>query len=135
MVYALVRYDIPPLLHAAPTQPLCHWHLLLPHAPHHSIDAYALASHSGLEEPAVVTSEHLLVYDASRASDELVAKTVPGPTHFCRPLCMHHQNWLSALKSIALQPPAGQHPPTPVCGEGAPTRARVGEAWAFAVAG
>ncbi|KAI1791332.1 hypothetical protein LXA43DRAFT_1141822, partial [Ganoderma leucocontextum] len=125
---ALIKYGIPPRLHAFPSQPL--YHLLLLHAPHRPIDAYAVAGRHGLEDAAVVISGHLLVYDTSLLSDALVAKM--GPVYFCRLLCLH-RNRLSALKNIVLRPLA-QHSPMPACAESAPARAQLARAWAFAVA-
>ncbi|PIL33908.1 hypothetical protein GSI_03614 [Ganoderma sinense ZZ0214-1] len=127
---ALIKYGILPRLHAVPGKPL--YELLLFHAPHHPIAAYALAAHYGLEDAAVAISEHLLAYDVSRLSDALVVQM--GPVYFRRLLVMH-QARLSALKGIVLRPP-GQHPPMPTCGGGGPAAgaSELGEAWAFAVA-
>ena len=125
---ALIKYGISPPQSACPDQPL--YQLLLLHAPHRPIDAYALAGQHGLEDAAVAISAHLLAYDSSQLSDALVSKM--GPVYLRRLLCLH-QNRLSALKTIVLRPPEG-HPPTPTCGEEAPERAELAEAWAFAVA-
>ena len=124
---ALVKYGISPPQSACPGQLL--YQLLLLHAPHRAIDLYALAGHHGLEDAAVAISGHL-TYDISRFSDALVAKM--GPVYFRRLLCLH-QDRVPSLKSIVFRPLA-EHPPTPTCGEDAPERAELAEAWAFAVA-
>ncbi|KAM5543299.1 hypothetical protein V8D89_003173 [Ganoderma adspersum] len=125
---ALVKYGIHPRLHAFPSQPL--YHLLLLHAPLRPIDAYAVAGRHGLEDVAVGISGHLLVYDTSLVTDALATKM--GAVYFYRLVCLH-QRRLSTLKSIVLRPPA-QHSPMPACGERAPARARMAQAWAFAIA-
>ncbi|KAM5543238.1 hypothetical protein V8D89_003112 [Ganoderma adspersum] len=116
---ALVKYGVTPHLYASSPQPL--YRLLLLHAPHNAIEAYALAGRHSLEAVAVAISAHLLAYDLSLITVELSIKM--GAVYLRRLVDLHCDR-TKALKSIVMRPPGG-HPPT---------LARLMNAWAFAVA-
>ena len=123
---ALVKYGVAVRLFATPTGPL--YPLLLSHAPHHPIDAYAVAGKYGFEDAAVAISAHLLAYDLFLISDELSIKM--GPVYLRRLIDLH-SNRATALKGIVLRPPEA-HPPTATCG-GA-MQGWLTQAWVFAAA-
>ena len=107
----MTKYGIPIEPHAAPHQQM--YQLLLSHAPYHPIETYALAASHGLEDVAVVASGHLLSYDMTRLTDELVTKM--GAIYLKR-LVLLHQERMTALRHILLQAPRN-HSPTPGCGD------------------
>ncbi|KAI1791330.1 hypothetical protein LXA43DRAFT_436990 [Ganoderma leucocontextum] len=126
VLVALVKYGLAPHFYAVPSRPI--YPLLLLHAPHQPIDAYALAGKYSLEDAAVTISGHLLAFDLWRITDELSIKM--GPVYLRRLVDLHRDR-ANALKSIALRPPSN-HPPTLMCGE--MSQARLINAWAFAAA-
>ncbi|KAM5543298.1 hypothetical protein V8D89_003172 [Ganoderma adspersum] len=123
---ALVKYGVIPSRYASPSEPL--YRLLLLHAPHHPIEAYALAGRHSLEDAAVAISAHLLTYDLSLITNELSIKM--GALYLRRLIDLHF-NRTKALKHIVMRPP-GSHPPTSVCSQ--MSQARLTNAWVFAVA-
>ncbi|RDX50103.1 hypothetical protein OH76DRAFT_1482592 [Lentinus brumalis] len=106
---AMIKYGIPIEPHAAPYQQL--YQLLLSNAPYHPIETFALAASHGLEDIAVIASGHLLSFDMSRLTDELVTKI--GPVYLKR-LILLHQDRMTALRHILLQAPR-THSPMPGC--------------------
>ncbi|KAM5543300.1 hypothetical protein V8D89_003174 [Ganoderma adspersum] len=123
---ALVKYGVTLTRYASPSEPL--YRLLLLHAPHHPIEAYALAGRHSLEDAAVAISAHLLAYDLSLITDELSIKM--GALYLRRLVDLHGDR-TKALKNIIMRPPVG-HPPTLMCSQ--MSQARLTNAWAFAVA-
>ncbi|TBU41690.1 hypothetical protein BD309DRAFT_254487 [Dichomitus squalens] len=123
---AMKKYGVSIAAHATPQYPL--YHLILSHAPHRPVETYALAGHYGLEDLAITISSHLLSYDTSRLTDDIVTKM--GPVYLKR-LFLLHQSRLHALRDILLQPPAS-HPATPGCADD--ERAKLTRAWALATA-
>ncbi|KAI0324762.1 hypothetical protein GY45DRAFT_333114 [Cubamyces sp. BRFM 1775] len=123
---ALVKYGVPVAQLAAPTYPL--HELLRSYAPHYPIETYALVAHHELEDLARAVSAHLLAYDISRVTDELVIKM--GPVYFSR-LVKLQRSRMDALRDIILKPPA-MHPVTPACSE--ELQRELSRAWAFASA-
>ena len=121
---ALVKYGVAVRLFATPTGPL--YPLLLSHAPHHPIDAYAVAGKYGFEDAAVAISAHLLAYDLFLISDELSIKM--GPVYLRRLIDLH-SNRSTALKDIVLRPPEAHLATAACCGE---TQGRLTQAWVFA---
>ncbi|RPD63844.1 hypothetical protein L227DRAFT_572281 [Lentinus tigrinus ALCF2SS1-6] len=102
---AMVKYGIPIEPYAAPQHQL--YQLLLSHAPYHPIETYALAASHGLEEVAVVTSGHLLSFNMTQLTDELVTKM--GAIYLKR-LVLLHQQRMTALRHILLQAPRTHSP-------------------------
>ena len=127
-INALFKYGVDARALATPHSP--HFQLVLTHAPHAPIEAYALAGQFRMETLAVAVSAHLLAYDTSRISDALAAQM--GPLYLKR-LLDFHQARLAALKDIVLSPPKG-HPPTARCGDSG-RRSALAQAWAYAAAG
>ncbi|RPD78303.1 hypothetical protein L226DRAFT_456627, partial [Lentinus tigrinus ALCF2SS1-7] len=106
---AMRKYGIPIEPYAAPQHQL--YQLLLSHAPYHPIETYALAASHRLEEVAVVASGHLLSFDMTQLTDELVTKM--GAIYLKR-LVLLHQERMTALRHILLQAPR-THSPTASC--------------------
>ncbi|KAI0692347.1 hypothetical protein C8T65DRAFT_699527 [Cerioporus squamosus] len=125
-INVLLKYGVPVQKFAAPHWPL--FQLVLSHAPHRPIDAYALAAHHRLEELAVAVSAHLLAYDLSTLTDELTMKM--GSIYVKR-LFNLHQTRRNALKNIVMKPPA-MHRPNLACGTA--QQRQLTQAWAFAAA-
>ncbi|CDO72118.1 hypothetical protein BN946_scf184962.g61 [Trametes cinnabarina] len=123
---AIIKYGIPLAPLTVPNQPL--YQLILSYAPYYPIEAYALAAHYHLEALAVAISSHLLSYDVSRITDDLVIKM--GPMYFSR-LVRLQRSRLAALRDIVSRPPA-THPDTPTCDHRA--QRELSRAWAFATA-
>ncbi|KIY73716.1 hypothetical protein CYLTODRAFT_448692 [Cylindrobasidium torrendii FP15055 ss-10] len=101
---------------------------MLSYAPLFPIELYALASHYNLFDLAVSTSSHLLSYQLSNLSDDLVDKI--GPRYLKR-LFFLHIGRADALKRILLPPPP-PHPPTAKCDFD--QQKRLTRAWALASA-
>ncbi|KAF9055123.1 hypothetical protein BDZ89DRAFT_7114 [Hymenopellis radicata] len=101
---------------------------LLSQAPLYPIELYALASYFNLYELAVSTSSHLLSFQLSGLSDELVDRI--GPRYLKR-LFFLHIGRADALKRMLLPPPP-PHPPTPWCGF--EEQKKLTRAWALASA-
>ncbi|KAF9560626.1 hypothetical protein CPC08DRAFT_466515 [Agrocybe pediades] len=108
-IYRMPAYGIAPKDLIVPTKPL--YELLLSQSPLYHIKVYTLAGHFKLEDLAVKVSSHLLSYDLSELTDDLVRSM--GATYLKRLMCLHY-NLVETLKSIILQPP-GPHPVTPDC--------------------
>ena len=122
----LIKYGVPLRNVTAPNSPL--YQLILSHAPHRPIDAYAFAAYYNLEALAVAVSSHLLAYNTSNLTDEISTKM--GPVYLKR-LFDLHETRRSALKAIVMKPPR-MHRPNLACGTG--EQRQLTQAWAFAAA-
>lgn len=112
--------------YASPNQPL--YQLLLSQAPYDPINFYALAAAHNLEDLAVAISPHLLSYNLSLLTDELVARM---GAIYLRRLFFLHRGRLEALKRLLLRPPE-QHGPISSCDE--EQQRKLTRAWALAAA-
>lgn len=101
---------------------------LLSQAPIYPIELYALASCYDLHDLAVSSSSHLLSYQLSSLTEDLVDRI--GPRYLKR-LFFLHMGRVDALKRILLPPPP-PHPPTQRCGFD--EQKKLTRAWALASA-
>lgn len=109
-VDALSKYGVSVRAHICPNTPL--YDLILSRAPISPIEMYALAANHDLEELATAISSHLLSFDLSGLSDELVERM--GAVYLRR-LIFLHLGRSEALKRLLL-PPSAYHLPTSDCG-------------------
>ena len=126
-IATLTKYGITVQAFATPPLPL--YGLLLSHAPFRPIETYAIAGHYNMELVAVATSSHLLGYDTSKLSDELVVKM---GSVYLRRLCDLHSFRLKTLRDIVLRPPRA-HIVNSGGGQES-LHSELGQMWAFAAA-
>lgn len=126
-VDSLDRYGFPLQVFAQPRSNL--YNLILNRAPVHPIHMYATAAKHNLEELAIAISSHLLSFDLSELTDQLVEKM--GAVYLRR-LVFLHLGRMDALKRL-LTPPPSFHGPTGSCGF--PEQRQLMRAWSLATAG
>lgn len=99
-VYCLKTYGFPVRTYVAPTMPL--YNLILSRYPLHPIEFYTVAAENDLSELAVAVSSHLLAFNLSNLTDDVVSKI--GPVYLKR-LFFLHLGRNDALKRLLLSPP------------------------------
>ena len=125
-VSTLKRYGVS--LEPFATPDTCLYNLILSRAPLHPIELYAISAEYGLNELAVAISSHLMSFNLSTLTDEIVTQI--GPTYLKR-LFFLHLGRNEALKRLMSTPPA-LHGPTPQCDFA--EQKKLTRAWALAAA-
>lgn len=125
-VTALRRYGVSMKSFAAPDT--CLYNLILSRAPLHPIELYAISAEHGLDDLAVAISPHLMSFNLSTLTDEIVTQI--GPTYLKR-LFFLHLGRNEALKRLLFTPPT-LHGPTPQCDF--TEQKKLTRAWALAAA-
>jgi hypothetical protein len=123
---ALKRYGIS--LESFATPGTCLYNLILSRAPLHPIELYAISAEHDLHDLAVAISSHLMSFNLSTLTDEIVTQI--GPTYLKR-LFFLHLGRNEALKRLMSTPPA-LHGPTPQCDF--TEQKKLTRAWALAAA-
>jgi hypothetical protein len=125
-VNALKRYGVS--IKSLATPDTCLYNLILSRAPLHPIEFYAISAEHDLYDLAVAISPHLMSFNLSTLTDEIV--TQMGPTYLKR-LFFFHLGRNEALKRLLFAPPT-LHGPTPQCDF--TEQKKLTRAWALAAA-